>query len=275
MTIKEFAKLCNCNPQTLRYYDKEDLLKPNEVDDWTGYRYYNEEQAIDFVKIKNLQEADFSIKEIKELLTKTDGDIYRAFDKNIEEQIAKLEQIRKIQATYLSEKQSMEAVIKKIQEKVMASAMEYDPQEEFGITEEYYKKLIDNTNYYFEESIRNLKGMKAFEVDFSDVEVGDGKNVVEEEEYLNPLENDAYESIFQKHGWKKAKEVLHELPKLEDGEYLLYFEMQKDKVGNLMFCNVNLGYVLEQNPGKSLKLGCNVTDSKDDKNHFWLLKAKI
>lgn len=28
MTIKEFTKLCNCNPQTLRYYDKEDLLKP-------------------------------------------------------------------------------------------------------------------------------------------------------------------------------------------------------------------------------------------------------
>ena len=49
MTIKEFAKLCNCNPQTLRYYDKEDLLKPKMVDSWTGYRHYSEEQAIDFI----------------------------------------------------------------------------------------------------------------------------------------------------------------------------------------------------------------------------------
>ena len=56
-------------------------------------------------------------------------------------------------------------------------------------------------------------------------------------------------------------------------EYLLYFEMKKDQVGNMMFCNVNLGYVLDQNVGKALKLGCNVTDSKDNQNHFWLLKA--
>ena len=40
MTIKEFASLCGCNTQTLRYYDKIDLLKPVRVDQWTGYRYY-------------------------------------------------------------------------------------------------------------------------------------------------------------------------------------------------------------------------------------------
>ncbi|MGN0141461.1 MAG: MerR family DNA-binding transcriptional regulator [Roseburia sp.] len=31
MTIKEFSQLCGCNPQTLRYYDREDLLKPVNV----------------------------------------------------------------------------------------------------------------------------------------------------------------------------------------------------------------------------------------------------
>ena len=64
MTIKEFARLCNCNPQTLRYYDRMDLLKPVKVDPYSGYRYYNEEQAIQYVKIKNLQLAGFSIDEI-------------------------------------------------------------------------------------------------------------------------------------------------------------------------------------------------------------------
>ena len=54
MTIKEFAKLCGCNSQTLRYYDRIDLLKPVEVDQWSGYRFYEEAQALDFVKIKNL-----------------------------------------------------------------------------------------------------------------------------------------------------------------------------------------------------------------------------
>ena len=54
MTIKEFAHICGCNPQTLRYYDQIDLLKPVKVDGWSGYRFYDEEQAYVFVKIKNL-----------------------------------------------------------------------------------------------------------------------------------------------------------------------------------------------------------------------------
>ncbi len=224
MTIKEFAKLCNCNPQTLRYYDKEDLLKPKTVDVWTGYRNYSEEQALDFVKIKNLQEADFSIKEIKELLTKSDEEIYLAFDRKIEEQVEKLERIRRTQATYLSEKQNMETKIKEIKEKVMAAAKEYDPQEE--------------------------------------------------QEYLNPLENDTYKVIYEKHGWEKTKEIFEGLSKLESGGYMLYFEMRKSKIGNMAFLNVIMGCVLDQNEGASLKLNCNVTESNDDLNHFWLLKEK-
>ena len=55
MTIKEFSKLCDCNTQTLRYYDSIDLLKPARVDSFTGYRYYDEDQALDYIKIKNLQ----------------------------------------------------------------------------------------------------------------------------------------------------------------------------------------------------------------------------
>ena len=68
MTIKEFSRLCGCNPQTLRYYDHVDLLKPVKVDSWTGYRYYDEDQALQYVKIKNLQMAGFSIDEIRGLL---------------------------------------------------------------------------------------------------------------------------------------------------------------------------------------------------------------
>ena len=97
MTIKDFAKLCGCNPQTLRYYDRQDLLKPVKVDDWTGYRYYDEEQAIAFVKIKNMQKAGFSIDEIKELLDKDDAAIYIAFERKIAEQERQLQEIKNIQ----------------------------------------------------------------------------------------------------------------------------------------------------------------------------------
>ena len=75
MTIKEFSKLCKCSTQTLRYYDSINLLKPASVDQYTGYRYYEEEQALVFIKIKNLQDASFSIDEIKELLSKDEESI--------------------------------------------------------------------------------------------------------------------------------------------------------------------------------------------------------
>ena len=42
ITIQGFARLCGCNTQTLRYYDRIGLLAPARVDEWTGYRYYEE-----------------------------------------------------------------------------------------------------------------------------------------------------------------------------------------------------------------------------------------
>ena len=83
MTIKDFAALCGCNAQTLRYYDRIGLLCPARVDEWTGYRYYEDRQAVDFVKIKNLQLAEFTIEEIKDLLQKSDEEVYAAFDEKI------------------------------------------------------------------------------------------------------------------------------------------------------------------------------------------------
>ena len=39
--IGELSKLCNISVKTLRYYDAEGLLIPDEIDKFTGYRYYS------------------------------------------------------------------------------------------------------------------------------------------------------------------------------------------------------------------------------------------
>ena len=114
ITIQGFAKLCGCNTQTLRYYDRIGLLTPAKVDEWTGYRYYEEEQALLFVKIKNLQQADFSIDEIKTLLPGDDDLLKAAFDRKIEEQQQKLERIREIQRSYLKETMDMQKLVSTI-----------------------------------------------------------------------------------------------------------------------------------------------------------------
>lgn len=83
------------------------LLAPARVDEWTGYRYYEEEQAMLFVRIKNLQQADFSIEEIKSLLGRNDDYVLAAFERKVEEQEQKLAKIRKIQKSYLEETMEM------------------------------------------------------------------------------------------------------------------------------------------------------------------------
>ncbi len=50
ITIKEFANLCGCTTQTLRYYDQINLLKPFFVNEDTGYRYYKKEQALECIR---------------------------------------------------------------------------------------------------------------------------------------------------------------------------------------------------------------------------------
>ena len=126
MTIKEFASLCGCNAQTLRYYDKINLLKPVKVDPWSGYRYYTKSQAIDFVKIKNLQAADFTIDEIKTMLAISDQQVYEAFDRKIAEQAQKLERIKEIQQSYQTEKSNMERLVQNVADYILHAVSDYE-----------------------------------------------------------------------------------------------------------------------------------------------------
>lgn len=41
-SIGEFAKENGINPKTLRWYDQIDLLKPEYVDEQSGYRFYGQ-----------------------------------------------------------------------------------------------------------------------------------------------------------------------------------------------------------------------------------------
>ncbi len=63
--IGEFAKLTNISVKTLRYYDEINLLKPEEVDLFSGYRYYSYRQKEDLELILALKEAGFSLEEVK------------------------------------------------------------------------------------------------------------------------------------------------------------------------------------------------------------------
>lgn len=70
--IGEVSKLCNISIKTLRYYDEIELLIPEKIDPYSGYRYYSNKQLTLVLVIKHFKEAGFSLKEIKQLLGRED-----------------------------------------------------------------------------------------------------------------------------------------------------------------------------------------------------------
>ena len=95
--ISEFSYLCECTIKTLRHYEKMGILIPKEVDDFTGYRYYSDEQVKTYHNIKMLQEAGFTLKEIKNILDNPkDNNIVKEVKKLTEEYQDKLEKLEEI-----------------------------------------------------------------------------------------------------------------------------------------------------------------------------------
>ena len=62
--IGEFSKLTQVSVRMLRYYDEAGLLKPAEVDRWTGHRLYSVEQIPRLDRIRYLRDSGFQVSEI-------------------------------------------------------------------------------------------------------------------------------------------------------------------------------------------------------------------
>ena len=270
MTIKEFACLCGCNPQTLRYYDHVNLLKPVKVDKWSGYRFYEEEQALAFVKIKNLQKAGFSIDEIKGLLDKDNLVIYQAFEEKIAEEEKRLQEIKTIQRSYQTEMNNIREKINEARKRITETMQDSDPSEEFGIDASEYEGIIGSVNNFFDSII--VSDTRSFDYE----EFHRGEEVSEEKEYLNLLNNPDYKVVYEKHGWDNVKDFLDEFNDIEGKvEYALYFRVNEVKEAYTMaFANTLLGILIARNTDKKSNFTCNIEKSEDDKNHFWLLKCK-
>jgi DNA-binding transcriptional MerR regulator len=77
LTVRETAKLTGISVRTLHYYDEIGLLKPT-VKTEAGYRYYDKEALAVLQEILLYRELDFSLKEIKEILSMPDYDRKKA-----------------------------------------------------------------------------------------------------------------------------------------------------------------------------------------------------
>ena len=293
ITIQGFARLCGCNTQTLRYYDRIGLLEPAKVDEWTGYRYYEEEQAMLFVKIKNLQMADFSIDEIKELLQGDDDLLMAAFEQKIREQKQKLETIRKIQRSYLEETMDMRNMIDEYMDFAENRMARPELWKELGLDEEKETEVSANVRAMLADwmaQIRSARDEMAKNMDSKELAVM--KEVMEKLKSGNPDKKDLLvavsggetgfgedipadaEKTFERSGWEHVSEWIGDLPDLGDGKqnYFLLSVREDSPAGDPGFPSILLAVMDVRYHAMKGGMNCRVKLSEDGANRFTLLR---
>ena len=102
-SVGEAAKAVNTTSETLRHYDRIGLVKPSRKDEWTGYRYYTNQDIVRLITVRALQQMDLPLQKIKEVLEFDDLEKIIAFlteaEKKADEKIAAIQHSKsKIQA---------------------------------------------------------------------------------------------------------------------------------------------------------------------------------
>ena len=289
ITIQGFAKLCGCNTQTLRYYDRIGLLAPAKVDEWTGYRYYEEQQAMLFVKIKNLQQADFSIEEIRPLLEVDDDQLMEAFERKINEQTQKLERIRTIQRSYLKETMDMQKMVLTIADFVEGRMDDPRLWNEFGldntketeINARVHEMLADWLTQCRNSSEEIAMSMNSDQIDTMKTVVEqlnsedpDALNASASDESNTPeaqIPADA-KAVFERSGWDHVSEWIDEMPALgADKQNFFLFRVNSDSpINDTVFPMLMLAVMAVRNNALQYGMYCNVGRSEDGLNHFTL-----
>jgi DNA-binding transcriptional MerR regulator len=123
--IGDFSKLSQVSVKTLRYYDEIGLLRPSEIDRFTGYRYYSADQLHRLNRILALKDLGLTLEQIDQLLN---GDLSAAdirgmlklkraeIEQSIEDEQARLARVeaRLSQIQQEREMSTYDVVIKKV-----------------------------------------------------------------------------------------------------------------------------------------------------------------
>jgi DNA-binding transcriptional MerR regulator len=130
--ISEFSRLSRVSVKALRYYDGIDLLKPAQIDRFTGYRYYSIDQLPRLNRILALKDLGLSLEQIARLLDKElppdqlrgmlklkQAELQQQVDE-VEERLARIEaRLRQIEQE--GKMPAYEVVVKKVEPQLVAT----------------------------------------------------------------------------------------------------------------------------------------------------------
>ena len=96
--IGKTAKMVGMTTETLRHYDRIGLVHPCQIDKWTGYRYYSEQEVVRLHTVHALRCMGLSLHKIKKVLEFKDIENIVAFlkqaEQNADKKIAELKEAK-------------------------------------------------------------------------------------------------------------------------------------------------------------------------------------
>ena len=100
-SIGEFSIMTQLSIKSLRLYHEKELLIPADVDEFTGYRYYDNKNYERARSIKLLKSFDFSLADIKEILDSCEesNELIDHLEEKLESVKEKISQYKKISRT--------------------------------------------------------------------------------------------------------------------------------------------------------------------------------
>ncbi len=124
LKIGEFSKLSHITVKALRFYEKEKLLVPASVDEWTGYRFYETVQLETAAKIRSFRQLGLSIDEIKSVFS---GEDVKKILSEKEKELKKLRQKTDLQISvikFILEEKEMkyQVTLKEIPEMIVCTS---------------------------------------------------------------------------------------------------------------------------------------------------------
>lgn len=97
-TIGEMGELFQINIRTLRYYDDIGLLKPEMINEQTGYRYYSTKQFERLNAIKYLRTLNMPLEKIKQFFENKDARVMKQIlEEQLEETKKQLENLQNME----------------------------------------------------------------------------------------------------------------------------------------------------------------------------------
>ncbi len=161
ISIGKMAELNQVSEQTLRLYDKIGLLKPQIINEKTGYRYYTIGQSATLDMIQYYKHMGFSLKQIQEEIANVDS-----MQQNLKKRYNEIEaEIKRLELCKKSIQRTMDNYNRYLtMPRVGEVFLEYIPPRKIIVYNTGYN-ILDHDYKHYEYNLRLLKN-HLLEIDF-------------------------------------------------------------------------------------------------------------